>query len=172
MRTVRDELAIELDPALDRPDPHPVDDFIDPDLRRHEPSWAEMDLPADLVEIAEGMWSELVVLADADPDGEASREALDALGERYADVVRRSQAIAYDTMVAFARVRVQVKVMEIAPDAEAAAPIAAGPEPEAPPAVDGTAAAARPTQSATRIARRRMRRAFRRWVKRPLVRTA
>ena len=38
MRTVRDTLGIELDPALDRADPHPVDDFIDPGLRRHEPA--------------------------------------------------------------------------------------------------------------------------------------
>ena len=135
-----------------------------------------MDLPADLIEVAEGIWSALGVLAGADPDDATSRTTLDALGERYAAVMRRSQAIAHDTMIAFARVRVQVKVMEIAPDSEAATPsigaTSAGSEPEAVGGVDATSESVRPTPSASRVARRRMRRAFRRWVKWPLVRTA
>jgi hypothetical protein len=173
MRTVRDTLAMELDPALDHADHHPVDEFIDPDLRRHEPSWAGMDLPADLVEIAEAVWSALGALADGDPDEPDSRVTLDSLGERYAEVMRRSQAVAYDTMVAYARVRVQVKVMEIAPDGEAASlPIAVATTGDAGSEADAPSASVRPGTNATRVARRRVRRAFRRWVKRPLIRTA
>jgi hypothetical protein len=180
MRTVRDTLGIELDPALDGADSHPVDDFIDPELRRHEPTWADMDLPADLVDVAEGVWASVSVLADDDRDEATSRADLDGLGERYEELIRRSQAVAHDTMVAFARVRVQVKVMEIAAEGEPETPSIAAtraepePEPEVAvaAAVDATTEPGRPNPSATRIARRRMRRAFRRWVKRPLVRTA
>ncbi len=141
-----------------------------------------MDLPADLVDVAERVWASVSVLADGDPDEVASRASLDALAERYAELVRRSQAVAYDTMVAFARVRVQVRVMEIAADGEPEIPSLAAttaePEPEPEPqvaamaATDDTAVSTRPAPSASRVARRRMRRAFRRWVKRPLVRTA
>lgn len=76
---------------------HPVDDFIDPGLRRHEASWEGWDLPPELVRIAQEVFDAMGRLADAgghDADAEAT---LDAMGERYEDLVRVSQAIAHDT---------------------------------------------------------------------------
>ena len=113
MRAVRDALSLDLDPALDGEDPHPVDDFIEPGLRRHEPSWDGMDLPADMVEIAEAAWASLGAIADGEPDP-ATESRLDDLAERYRRIMRVSQAIAADSTFAYGRQRVKVRVMEIA----------------------------------------------------------
>jgi hypothetical protein len=74
---------------------HPVDDFIDPSLRRHEATWE--GLPAGLVEIAEGVFEAMAMLADRGGHDTAAEAALDALATRYATTMREAQAIAHDT---------------------------------------------------------------------------
>ena len=175
MRRVRDALSLELDPALDGDDPHPVDEFIDPGLRRHDPSWEGMDLPGDLVEIAERAWASLGTIADGDADPASTATRLDDLAEAYASIQRRSQAVAYDATVAYARTRVQVKVMEIAASdggLTAISPVANASLGQGDDDGSGPGVAVGPGVPTMRRTRRRMRRAFRRWLKRPLTRTA
>ena len=54
-----------------------VDDFLDPDLSRHQLTWGDVAVPTGLREVAESVWQGLSGLADG-------REAsLDGAGERY-----------------------------------------------------------------------------------------
>jgi hypothetical protein len=175
MRAVRDALSLDLDPALDTDEPHAIDDFIDAALRRHEPSWDGMDLPADLVEIAEAAWDSLGAIADGDPDPATTESRLDDLAARYRRIMRLSQAIAADTMFAYGRTRVQVRVMEIAASGRgvtAIPPVVGGGSGSAGLAGSGPGVAVGPGIPTMRGTRRRVRRAFRRWIKRPLTRTA
>ncbi len=172
MRSVRDALSLDLDPALDGDDPHPVDDFIDASLRRHEPTWDGMDLPAELVEIAEAAWASLGEVADGDASPRTTASSLDDLAERYGHVIRRSQAIAYDSTVAYARKRVHVKVMEIAPSNRGVTELSEVADMPAGQDDSGPGVAVGPGMPTMRGTRRRMRRAFRRWIRRPMTRTA
>lgn len=88
------------------PGPHPVDEFIDPDLSRHRLSWADHDLPADLTSLADRVWAALDALADS-PDGAApaspsSPDAtapalLDAARADYAAMYLAAQRLAFDS---------------------------------------------------------------------------
>ena len=49
---LRDELGLRLNTDLG-PERHPVDDFIEPALRRHSVGWEGLRVPAPLVELAE-----------------------------------------------------------------------------------------------------------------------
>lgn len=75
--------------------PHPVDDFIDPDLRRHEISWDGMSVPDRLRDLAEEVWDQSQLLAE-DPTRDVSA-AMDALAERYAEYLFEAAAMAQDT---------------------------------------------------------------------------
>jgi hypothetical protein len=78
---VRDLLGLTLDPAPDVT-PHPVDDFIDPTLRRRQSGWDDSPVPAFLQELGEATFQALGDLADqGDSPGRAAR--LDALREEY-----------------------------------------------------------------------------------------
>ncbi len=96
MRTVRDDLDIELDPAMDGSGRHEVDAFIEPSLRRHEPSWDGMDLPPALVEIAEGVWTGLGAVAGGQSDSTTAGD-LDDLAHEYESLMLVAQAVAQDT---------------------------------------------------------------------------
>ena len=102
MRTIRDALDLELDPAMDGSGSHEVDVFIEPELRRHEPSWDGMDLPPALVRIAEGTWEALGAVADGRSNA-ATTAGLDDLTREYEAVMRVAQAIAQDTATSGAR---------------------------------------------------------------------
>jgi hypothetical protein len=100
---VRDSLDLVLDDDLDPGHRHAVDDFIDPGLRRHEPSWEGWDVPRDLVEIAQEVFDQMTSLADAGGHDAAAEAALDAVGERYAGVMRDAEAIAHDAIRSFSK---------------------------------------------------------------------
>ena len=93
---LRDELGLTYNTDLDRDEPHAVDDFIEPGLRRHAPSWDDRSVPASLVEIAEAIWGDVVVLGEhAGVDASAS-EDLDRQGERYRRLFVEAAAISHD----------------------------------------------------------------------------
>jgi hypothetical protein len=94
---VRDTFDLVLADDLQPGHHHAVDDFIDPGLRRHEPSWEGWDLPPELVAIAQGVFDAMSRLADNGGHDPQVETALDELGARYEDLVRVSQAIAHDT---------------------------------------------------------------------------
>lgn len=59
--------------------PHPVDDFIDPDLHRVRVEWEDVDVPAGLRDVAEDAWQALGGLAvPVDPPTAATGAAPDA----------------------------------------------------------------------------------------------
>lgn len=78
---VRDQLGIELDPdPAERP--HPVDDFIDPALRRMREGWGDSGVPAFLRDLGDRTFEALSPLADSDPAAGTTPE-LTALAEEY-----------------------------------------------------------------------------------------
>jgi hypothetical protein len=78
---VRDLLGLTLDPAPDVT-PHPVDDFIDPTLRRRQPGWDDAQVPRFLQQIGEATFQALGDLAEhGDSPERAAR--LDELREHY-----------------------------------------------------------------------------------------
>jgi hypothetical protein len=96
IRRVRDELGLTLNTDLNPDEHHPVDDFVDPDLRRVRVTWDELSVPGELESTAQAVWDELMVLcahgaADADTQGR-----LDALADRYRQTYEDAQAIALD----------------------------------------------------------------------------
>ena len=102
MTQVGANLGLTYNADLDSREPHPVDDFIEPSLRRHAPNWAEMAIPGDLTELAEQVWGCVVGLVGADGvDDDASRQ-LDELTEGYAELLADSSAVCHD-LIAEAR---------------------------------------------------------------------
>ncbi|MBW8752019.1 MAG: hypothetical protein JF565_11420 [Propionibacteriales bacterium] len=97
LERVRDTFDLVLDDDLQPGHHHEVDDFIDPGLRRHEPSWEGWDLPPDLVAIAQDVHDAMGTLADKGGHDEQAQAVLDGVAARYEDLVRVSQAIAHDT---------------------------------------------------------------------------
>jgi len=78
---VRDQVGLRLDPAPDVT-PHPVDDFIDPSLRRRQPGWDDSPVPRFLQEVGEATFQALGDLADhGDSPERAAR--LDELRQEY-----------------------------------------------------------------------------------------
>jgi len=102
MHDVAQTCGLDLGDALTA-ESHPVDDFIDPSLRRHEPSWEGLDMPADLVAVAEGVFAAMSRLADSQGSDAAAEAEMDELAERYAQLVRVAQAVAQDTTKVAAR---------------------------------------------------------------------
>jgi hypothetical protein len=104
MRGLRDDLGVRLDhPLTDEPHAE-VDAFIEPSLNRSQGTWEGLDLPAELVDLAEELDELLGGLADAHGHDAATEARIDDLASRYAALYRRSQAIAVDHAVAHGRV--------------------------------------------------------------------
>jgi hypothetical protein len=104
MRDLRDDLGLRLGHPLTE-EPHAeVDAFIEPGLNRHQGTWAGLDLPGELVEIADDLHARLDELAEASGHDRAVESAIDTVADRYAALYRRSQAIAVDAATAHARV--------------------------------------------------------------------
>lgn len=89
-------LVYDVDPASGAPSP--VDEFIDPGLRRHQVTWAELEIPAELQDIAEQVWAALEVLADAHGHADSASAALDDLDRRYQRLFAESAAISHDAI--------------------------------------------------------------------------
>ena len=62
---LRDELGLTYDGDLATGVPSPVDDFIDPDLRRHQVTWDELEVPTELRDVAQQVWEDVSALGDA-----------------------------------------------------------------------------------------------------------
>lgn len=73
---LRDDLGLVLDPAPEER-PHPVDEFIDPKLRRMKPGWEDSSVPPYLQELGDRTFD---VLGDLAEHGDSA--AADDLAER------------------------------------------------------------------------------------------
>jgi len=100
---VRDALDLTFEDDLEPGHHHAVDDFIDPGLRRHEPSWDDWQLPHDLVEVAQEVFDQMTRLAQAEGHDAAAEAALDAVGERYAELMGDAEALAHDAIRSFSK---------------------------------------------------------------------
>ena len=101
--SVADDFDLTLAAGPDDDGPGRVDEFIDPTLRRHEPVWDDMDMPAELVELAEGVWGGMCALADSGGHDDSARARMDDLDGRYSRYMLTAQAVARDTASAGAR---------------------------------------------------------------------
>ena len=80
-----------------------VHQFIDPDLRRVQLTWDDVDVPARLRDIAEESWQALNKLADDDGDRPDVHAALDEMRAAYASFYEEAEAIASSTALASRR---------------------------------------------------------------------
>lgn len=95
---VADELGLTLNSDLSTADHHPVDDFIDPGLRRHQVTWDDLDAPQELRDVAQQVWDQQLGLCRSHGvDTDASTQ-LDRLGERYSRILTEAAAISHDTV--------------------------------------------------------------------------
>jgi hypothetical protein len=100
LEVVRQDLDLTFNADLTSSERHPVDEFVDPSLRRHEVTWGEIDVPANLQEIAEETWVQLGVLSDNHGQDDEAHKRLDELSDVYAALFRDASAIANDDAVA------------------------------------------------------------------------
>lgn len=87
---VQEQLALDLDTDLSTREPHAVDDFIEPSMRKSQLTWDDVRTPAWLRDMAEEVWQLLgtLTMAPQDPDTLARLDAIHAdYNARYADAV-------------------------------------------------------------------------------------
>jgi hypothetical protein len=93
LRTLRDDLGLRYEFSEE---PHAVDGFVDPGLRRHTVTWDELAVPRDLQEVAQAVWEALQPLADHHGVDDAASRQLDELAVRYEQVLADAAAIDHD----------------------------------------------------------------------------
>jgi len=89
-------LRLDLRPPMDQR-PHPVDEFLDPSLRRQPHGWDDLSVPAWLRDLADRTFAALNTIAGHGEPVDST--VLDALAEEYAE--------AYEALAAVARPRFQ-----------------------------------------------------------------
>ncbi|UYM06973.1 sulfotransferase family protein [Solicola gregarius] len=85
-------LDLDYDPAPDV-DPHPVDEFIDPSLRRIRVDWDDVDIPDSLRDVGERAWQALSRLATEGADSPQAIDAVDQVAADYATLHADAQAL-------------------------------------------------------------------------------
>jgi len=93
---LRDGLDLELTPDPEER-PHPVDEFIDPRLRRMKPGWDESSVPAHLQELGDRTFDALTDLAEHG-ESDATTQALETLRADYARVHSDAMAMLNPTL--------------------------------------------------------------------------
>lgn len=73
-----------------------VDDFVDPDLRRHTVTWDDLEVPGDLRDVAETTWLDLGRLSDHHGSDAVAEADLDLQRSRYDVLVAQAAAISHD----------------------------------------------------------------------------
>ena len=91
-----DTLSLRFDADVDGRQPHPVDDFVDPDLRRSRVTWGDLDVPRDLQDVAQGVWESLTELREARGTSADASAELDRLGAEYERSLAQAAAMAHD----------------------------------------------------------------------------
>lgn len=100
---LRDGLGLTYDGDLATGVPSPVDDFIDPSLRRHQVTWDELEVPTELRDVAQQVWEDVSALGDAGGvDAEASAD-LDVQADSYRRLFVQATAISHDAIEGAAR---------------------------------------------------------------------
>ena len=93
-----EDLGLTYDVDVAAGDPSPVDEFIDPGLRRHQVTWDDLEVPDELRDIAQTVWDDLVALSTARGHDQAASDDVDRQAERYQRLFRASADIAHDAL--------------------------------------------------------------------------
>jgi hypothetical protein len=129
MADVARRLDLTYDDDLSGSEHHPVDDFIDVTLRRVQVTLDDLDVPANLRQIAENVWAGLDALS-RDPDDAEAMSTLDRMREEYDQLFAHSAALvqdATDSVIEETRRRVRRQVTRRLTKA-AAPPSTTGPD--------------------------------------------
>lgn len=111
-------------PVPDADEHHPVDDFINPGLNRHQREWPSMSAKLEqLRSLADQAFDACDALARHTKDAENATAQLDQVRARYADFYEIDRAIAHDEVLA-ARAAAEAFLAEQAEIAETAAALA------------------------------------------------
>jgi hypothetical protein len=92
------DLGLSYDVDVTTDAPSPVDEFIDPDLRRLRVTWDDLEVPADLRDVAQRIWDGLDVLADSHGVDAGVSAEMDALSERYDRLLADATAVSHDAI--------------------------------------------------------------------------
>ncbi len=98
MGRVRHDLSLVYDADLDSHERHPVDDFIDPDLRRVRVTWDDLAVPHDLRVMAQSVWDDLLLLHEAGRPLPEVSQRLDRTSLDYELLFTDAAAVAHDAM--------------------------------------------------------------------------
>lgn len=90
-----ERLDLRYDADLSTGEHHPVDDFIDGDLRRVRLTWDDLHVPAYLKDLGEEVWQALLLLA-ADPEDGAAKVRLDVARDTYRETHDQAMALTHD----------------------------------------------------------------------------
>ena len=93
-----EDLGLTFDVDVAGGEASPVDEFIDPGLRRHQVTWDELEVPAELQDIAQRTWDDVVTLAAAHGTDAAASADIDTQAERYTRLFAASADIAHDAL--------------------------------------------------------------------------
>jgi hypothetical protein len=94
MGRIGDRLGLEFTPSLEVR-PHPVDDFIEPGLRRSQLTFDDLHTPESLKQLAEQVWQAVTRLVD-DPYDPSAMAALDDARDRYAAMYEQARLLVQD----------------------------------------------------------------------------
>jgi hypothetical protein len=93
LTTVRDQLELTYEGDLGPG--HPVDDFLEPSMRKSQLTWADLRLPDWLRDLADEAWQILTRMV-AQPADEAGEARLDEIHDEYARRYAESVAFTFD----------------------------------------------------------------------------
>ena len=92
---VQQQLELELNTDLTSKDHHPVDDFIEPSMRKSTVTWDDVRTPEWLRDMAEEVWQLLGVLTD-EPHDEGTLQRLDEIHDDYTASYADAVALTFD----------------------------------------------------------------------------
>ena len=96
MKGVSSRLKLDFDGDPIDQRPHPVDEFIDPGLKRVEVRWDELDVPRQLSDLAERVWQSLQHLVEPRSDAAKARKELEDQRLEYDAIYTDARAITLD----------------------------------------------------------------------------
>ncbi|MBA2772565.1 MAG: sulfotransferase family protein [Nocardioidaceae bacterium] len=103
MRGIQQDFDLHLNTGIEMGARHEVDEFIDPALRRHQVTWADLDVPEALRDIADDTWRLCSRIGERRGSDAEAENGLDELSERYRSLFDDAVAIAHDVAAAEAK---------------------------------------------------------------------
>jgi hypothetical protein len=96
LERVRQQLRLSFNADLHSPDPHPVDDFIDPGLRRVQATFDGLAIPDPLRSLASDVWDTLCRSADGPAVEQELMDRMDEQRQRYQTMYAQARALVRD----------------------------------------------------------------------------